>query len=104
MAVFPVTEAKVKALRERMESLGIREEDLEESFVRQDLKTFAEAPRFLDNPRLFDHNPKLVGDILRDLFFIGEGPKQKYFAAVKGKVGWGEAWSILKDLREGMKI
>lgn len=34
MVIFPVTEAKEKALRERMESLGIREEDLEESFVR----------------------------------------------------------------------
>jgi electron transfer flavoprotein-quinone oxidoreductase len=85
-------------------SLSVYQQLLEESFVRQDLKTFAEAPRFLDNPRLFDHYPRLVGDILRDLFFIGEGPKQKYFAAVKGKVGWGEAWSILKDLREGTKI
>ncbi len=34
MGVFPVGEAKEKALRERMDSLGIREEDIEESFVR----------------------------------------------------------------------
>jgi protein subunit release factor B len=34
MPVFPVTPQKEKALRERMEALGIREEDLEESFVR----------------------------------------------------------------------
>jgi len=34
VSIFPVTEAKGKALRERMESLGIREEDIEESFVR----------------------------------------------------------------------
>jgi electron transfer flavoprotein-quinone oxidoreductase len=85
-------------------SLSVYEKLLAESFVRQDLKTFEGAPRLLDNPRLFDHYPRLVGDILRDLFFIGEGPKQKYFAAVRGKVGWGEAWSILKDLRGGMKI
>ena len=70
----------------------------------QDLKTFEQAPHFLDNPRLFDHYPKLVGDILRDLFYIGERPKQKYFSNVKGKVGWAEAWSILKDLRAGLKI
>jgi protein subunit release factor B len=34
MSIFPVTESKKKALEERMEALGIREEDLEESFVR----------------------------------------------------------------------
>ena len=85
-------------------SLSVYQRLLEESFVRQDLKTFEQAPHFLDNPRLFDHYPKLVGDILRDLFYIGERPKQKYFANVKGKVGWAEAWSILKDLRAGLKI
>jgi protein subunit release factor B len=34
MSVFPVSEAKEKALRERMSSLGINEEDIEESFIR----------------------------------------------------------------------
>lgn len=34
MSIFPVSQAKEKALREKMESLNIREEDIEESFVR----------------------------------------------------------------------
>jgi len=34
MGTFPVSEAKEKALHERMEALGIRDEDLEEKFVR----------------------------------------------------------------------
>jgi protein subunit release factor B len=34
MPVFPVSPQKEKALRDRMEALGIREEDLEEGFVR----------------------------------------------------------------------
>jgi protein subunit release factor B len=34
MPVFPVSPQKDKALRDRMEALGIREEDLKESFVR----------------------------------------------------------------------
>lgn len=34
MPVFPVSQQKDKALRDRMEALGIREEDLKESFVR----------------------------------------------------------------------
>ena len=32
--MFPVSSGKVQALAERMETLGLREEDLEESFVR----------------------------------------------------------------------
>ena len=34
MNIFPVSQAKEKALRERMASFNIREEDIEESFVR----------------------------------------------------------------------
>ncbi len=34
MGIFPVSAAKEKELLERMEELGIREEDVEESFVR----------------------------------------------------------------------
>jgi electron transfer flavoprotein-quinone oxidoreductase len=85
-------------------SLSVYQKLLEESFVWQDLKTFAHAPRFLDNPRLFDHYPQLIGEILQSLFHIGNDPKQRLFATVKGKVGWEEAWSVLKDLRGGLKI
>jgi peptide chain release factor len=34
MSIFPVSQAKEKALREKMTSFNIREEDIEESFVR----------------------------------------------------------------------
>ena len=85
-------------------SLAVYQKLLKESFVWQDLKTFRHAPRFLDNPRLFDHYPQLVGEIIQSLFHIGDDPKQRLFATVKGKVGWGEAWSVLKDLRGGLKI
>ena len=34
MIRFPVSEEKHKALKERMEALGVREEDIEEKFVR----------------------------------------------------------------------
>jgi electron transfer flavoprotein-quinone oxidoreductase len=85
-------------------SLAVYQKFLEESFVWQDLKTFEHAPHFLDNPRLFDHYPQLAGEILRNLFYIGQEPKQRFFATLKGNVGWGEAWSVLKDLRGGFKI
>lgn len=34
MGIFPVSAQKEAALRERMEALGVREEDIEESFIR----------------------------------------------------------------------
>ncbi len=34
MSIFPVSETKAKALEEKMEALEIKEEDIEESFVR----------------------------------------------------------------------
>jgi len=85
-------------------SLSVYQKLLEESFVWQDFKTFQHAPHFLDNPRLFDHYPQLVGEILQSLFHIGDDPKQRLFAAVKGKVGWEEAWSVFKDLCKGLRI
>jgi electron transfer flavoprotein-quinone oxidoreductase len=85
-------------------SLSGYQKSLEESFVWQDFKTFEHAPHFLDNPRLFDHYPLLIGDILQNLFWIGETPQNKLSSTIKGKIGWGEAWDILKDLRGGFKI
>ena len=85
-------------------SLSIYQKLLEESFVWQDFKTFEHAPQFLDNPRLFDHYPLLAGEIFQNLLWIGEDPKKKFSATVKEKIGWGEAWAILKDLRRGSKI
>lgn len=34
MSVYPVSQTKEKALREKMEELNIREEDIDESFIR----------------------------------------------------------------------
>ena len=77
---------------------------LENSFVLKDLKTFQHAPVFLDNPRLFQHYPRMAGDLLLSLFTVGSEPKQKFSTTIREKVSWSEAWEILKDLRKGLKI
>ena len=98
----------VKQARERGDfsaaSLSVYQKLLEESFVLQDFKTFEHAPEFLDNPRLFQHYPQLLGDILQSLFTVGEEPKKKLSAAVREKIDWREALHIVKDLRRGLKI
>jgi electron transfer flavoprotein-quinone oxidoreductase len=98
----------VKQAREKKDysaaSLSVYQKRLEESFILKDLKTFQHAPAFLDNPRLFQHYPQMVGDLLQNLFTIGSEPKRKFSATIREKVSWSEAWEIFKDLRKGWKI
>ena len=98
----------VKQAREKKDfsstSLSIYQKLLAESFVLKDLKTFQHAPAFLDNPRLFQHYPQMMADLLQSLFTIGPEPKQKLSATIREKIGWSETWEILKDLRKGWKV
>jgi electron transfer flavoprotein-quinone oxidoreductase len=97
----------IKAREKRDFSAGFLatyQKALDESFVGRDFKTFEHAPKFLDNPRLFDHYPLLIGDILQNLFWIGEDSKKKLSSTIKEKINWAEAWAILKDMRKGFKI
>jgi electron transfer flavoprotein-quinone oxidoreductase len=98
----------VKQAREKRDfsagSLSVYRKMLEESFVLKDFNTFKDAPAFLDNPRLFNHYPQLLGGVLEDLFTVGSGPKKKLSASVREKVGWREIAAILKDLRRALRI
>ncbi len=98
----------VKQAREKRDysaaGLSSYQKMLEESFVLKDFKTFEHAPVFLDNPRLFNHYPQLVGNVFQKLFLVGEGPKKKISATVRENIDWKEALRILQDLRRGFKI
>jgi electron transfer flavoprotein-quinone oxidoreductase len=98
----------VKQAREKKDfsatGLSVYQTLLENSFILKDLKTFQQAPTFLDNPRLFQHYPQLAGDLLQSLFTIGSEPKRKFSKTIREKVPWSEGWEILKDLRKGLKI
>ncbi len=85
-------------------SLSVYQTLLESSFVLQDLKTFQQAPAFLDNPRLFQHYPEMAGDLLQSIFTVGPEPKQKFSTTIRERVSWTETWEILKDIRKGLKI
>jgi len=98
----------VKEARERNDfsaaSLACYQRYLEQSFVMQDFKTFKYAPHFLENPRLFNFYPQFAGEILEDLFTIGEGPKAKLSDTVRKRLSLGEAWRMAKDAWGGLKI
>jgi len=77
---------------------------LEESFVLKDFRTFRETPGVLRNPRIFSHYPEMAGRILRDIYAVGDRPKDGLYTTMRRYLGFGELWAILKDMREVRKI
>jgi electron transfer flavoprotein-quinone oxidoreductase len=63
-------------------SLTYYETLLKESFIWQDLKTFQLMPEFLTNPRLYERYPTMACDLLEQILWIGEGPKEKLSTTV----------------------
>ena len=58
-------------------SLSYYETLLKESFISEDLKTFQHMPDFLANHRLYEHYPSIACDLLEQIMWVGEGPKEK---------------------------
>jgi electron transfer flavoprotein-quinone oxidoreductase len=63
-------------------SLAYYERLLQDSFVWKDLQTFRHMPEFLANPRLQDFYPPVICDLLEQILWIGEEPKEKLSATI----------------------
>jgi electron transfer flavoprotein-quinone oxidoreductase len=63
-------------------SLAYYETLLRDSFVWRDLKTFQHMPHFLANPRLHDFYPSVIGQLLGQILWIGQEPKERLSATV----------------------
>lgn len=86
------------------QTLAIYEKLLNDSFVMQDFKAFKDAPQALDNPRFFQHYPHLAGNIMKDLYEIPAGPKQRIYPTIKDYMSFKEMWAMFKDYRRVKKI
>lgn len=85
-------------------SLKQYQDMLEGSFVLKDFRNFRNAPHVLENPRMFNHYPELLGSILRDIYTVPAGPKDKIFPTLRKHITGGEIMSIIKDLWSFRKI
>jgi electron transfer flavoprotein-quinone oxidoreductase len=63
-------------------SLAYYEVLLQDSFVWKDLQTFQHMPGFLANPRLRDFYPSVICNLLEQIMWIGEEPKEKLSATI----------------------
>jgi electron transfer flavoprotein-quinone oxidoreductase len=98
----------VKSARENHDftaaGLSVYQKMLNDSFVLRDFQTFKAVPHFLENPRLFNYYPELVGGMLQELYTIGKEPKEKLSATIRKKISLGDMWLMLKDAWGGLKI
>jgi len=85
-------------------TLSIYKRLLEENFVLQDVSNFQETPAVVANPRFFSHYPELVGNLMKDIYAVPAGPKEKIYPTIRKHLTLGELWSMIKDMREVMKI
>ena len=132
MIPFPVSEEKSRLLREKMESLGIREEDLEERFIRssgaggQNVQKNATAVRLThlptgivvtcQNERSQAQNREFAMNILRArLLELKNAEKDEERAILRGeytKAEWGSQirsyvlhpYQMVKDHRTGYEV
>jgi electron transfer flavoprotein-quinone oxidoreductase len=86
------------------ENLSVYQQLLEESFVLKDFKNFQESPAVLSNPRFFHHYPELVGNLLKDIYRVPPGPKDRLYPTIRKVFTLAEMWSQFKDLREVTRL
>ncbi|HHV76396.1 MAG TPA: FAD-dependent oxidoreductase [Syntrophothermus lipocalidus] len=77
---------------------------LEDSFVLKDFRNFRDALSVLDNHRFFQYYPELLGNILKDLYQVPPGPKDRLYSTIRRYLGVREACKILGDVRRMRKI
>jgi electron transfer flavoprotein-quinone oxidoreductase len=86
------------------DTLSVYRKLLEDSFVLKDFMSFQAAPAIMENPRLFNHYPEMIGGLLRDIYAIPAGPKQRLYPTLRKTLTLGEMWSLLKDLKAMVKL
>ncbi|MCJ7662872.1 MAG: hypothetical protein MUO24_01375, partial [Desulfobacterales bacterium] len=81
MAAQTVKQAKEKG-DFSASALALYQTLLKESFVLKDMETFRHSLEVLENPRITGLYPQRVCQVVEQLFWIGEGPKQRLSATV----------------------
>ncbi len=84
--------------------LACYEQLLNDSFVLRDFKNFKESLHVLEYRDLFSHYPELAGSMMKDLYAVPSGPKDRLYPTVKKYLKMAEIWKLLKVGRRMMKI
>jgi electron transfer flavoprotein-quinone oxidoreductase len=87
------------------QGLSVYEKKLRESVVMQDMQTFRNTRRVLENPRLFTVYPKFIGELMQSLFTIDAGPKPPLYRTAMGMARRHVlTWEGFKDVMSFRKM
>ncbi|HAH1217655.1 TPA: FAD-dependent oxidoreductase [Escherichia coli] len=81
-------------------SLAQYKRELEQSCVMRDMQHFRKIPALMENPRLFSQYPRMVADIMNEMFTIDGKPNQPVRKMIMGhakKIG------LINLLKDGIK-
>ena len=85
-------------------SLAVYEQLLKDSFVMKDFNNFKDAPQALENPRLFTHYPELLGNVMRDLYHMPAGSKDRLYPTAMKYLKFTDLLKMFGDFRKVKKI
>lgn len=85
-------------------TLSVYEAMLNDSFVLKDFKQFKDSLEVLEYPPLFAHYPEMAVSIMRDLYMVPDGPKERLFPTIKKYLKLPEMMGLVKLGRRMMKI
>lgn len=85
-------------------ALSVYQALLDESFVMKDFKSFQESPGIMANPRFFRHYPEMAGSLMRDVYSVPDGPKERLYPTIRKYITLAEVWSLFKDMKGVAKI
>ena len=77
---------------------------LEDSFVLKDLRNFQETPAVVGNQRFFNHYPEMIGAIMKDVYSVPAGAKERLYPTIRKRLTLSELWALFMDLKGVMKI
>jgi electron transfer flavoprotein-quinone oxidoreductase len=79
--------------------------ELERSFVGRDLATYAKAPAFLENPRMYGAYGQLLGDVLHGIYDLDLSPRRSLLATALAAFRSSplKATAVARDLVAGMR-
>lgn len=79
-------------------SLAQYKRELEQSCVMRDMQHFRKIPALMENPRLFSQYPRMVADIMNDMFTIDGKPNQPVRKMIMGHAKKIGLINLLKDI------
>lgn len=84
-------------------ALATYQDLLEKSFIMKDLKAYRKFPEFMENHRIFNEYPKMLDEIISDMFIVNGSEPRKLLSKALDPAKKIGLLTILKDGIKGVK-